>query len=65
MAVVALAAVGLGNGNAPTSSGTSPRPQSTVHYPIKFDTKDTWKVPQRPRPTVSYPIRFPSQGGDR
>jgi hypothetical protein len=65
MAVVALAVVGLGNGKAPASEGTVSRPQSTVHYPIKFNTTGTWKVPQRPRPTVSYPIRFPSQGGHR
>ncbi|MFF3879109.1 hypothetical protein [Streptomyces sp. NPDC001978] len=64
VAVVALAVVGLGNGKAPASGGTGPRPQSTVRYPIKFDTADTLKV-ERPRPTVSYPIRFPSQGGDR
>lgn len=42
-AVVALAVVGFGNGNAPASGGASPRPQSTVHYPIKFDTVDTLK----------------------
>lgn len=65
MAVVALAVMGLGDGTAPASSGRSPRPQSTVHYPIKFATTDTRKGMQRPRPTVSYPIRFPSQGGDR
>lgn len=64
-AICGLAVVGLGHANAATGSGTVPRPRSTVHYPIKFDTEDNWKVPQAPRPTVSYPIRFSSQGGHR
>jgi ribosomal protein S5 len=64
LAVVALTAVGMGNGNITTGRGNSPRPQSTVHYPITFNSTNTVKV-QRPQPTVSYPIRFSSRDGDQ
>lgn len=66
LAVVGLMAVGIGNGNVTvgTGNGTGPRPQSTVHYPITFDTERTMKV-KRPQPTVSYPIRFPAADGGR
>jgi hypothetical protein len=63
-AVVALAAVGRGNGNSTTGNGNCPRPQWTVHYPVTFNSTNTVKV-QRPQPTVSYPIRFSSPDGDR
>ncbi|CAM5320143.1 hypothetical protein STENM223S_10415 [Streptomyces tendae] len=37
-AVVALAVVGMGNSNISTGgNGKTPRPQSTVHYPIRFE----------------------------
>ncbi|MFJ9729233.1 hypothetical protein ACIRP3_41470 [Streptomyces sp. NPDC101209] len=58
-AVVALAAVGLGNGNAAVSSGAEQRPRPVVSYPIRFDDVPAVRV-HRPQPTVSYPIRFPS-----
>lgn len=58
-AVVALAVVGLGNGNASVSSGAEQRPRPAVSYPIRFDDVPAVKV-HRPQPTVSYPIRFPS-----
>lgn len=55
--VVALAVVGLGNSNVSAGSGGTPRPQSTVQYPIRFDDVPTARAP-KPRPTVSYPIRW-------
>ncbi len=55
--VVALAVVGLGNGNVSAGSGETPRPKTTVQYPIRFDDVPTARAPQ-PRPTVSYPIRW-------
>ena len=60
----ALAVVGLGNGSAGAGAGTVPQPQSTVHYPIKFDTPATMMV-QRPQPAVSYPIPWDRSGGGR
>ncbi|ANJ12219.1 hypothetical protein Spa2297_34385 (plasmid) [Streptomyces parvulus] len=56
-AVVALAVVGMGNSNISTGNGKTPRPQSTVQYPIRFEGASTERAP-RPRPTVSYPIRW-------
>lgn len=55
--VVALAVVGLGNSNISTGDGRTPRPQTTVQYPIRFEGAPTKRAPQ-PRPTVSYPIRW-------
>ncbi|MFF9273362.1 hypothetical protein [Streptomyces rochei] len=55
--VVALAVVGLGNSNISTGDGSTPRPQTTVQYPIRFDDAPAVRAPQ-PRPTVSYPIRW-------
>lgn len=55
--VVALAVVGLGNSNVSAGGGETPRPQTTVQYPIRFDDVPTARAPQ-PRPTVSYPIRW-------
>ncbi len=63
LAVVALAVVGMGGSGASTGNGTTPRPQSTVRYPIKFNTTTT--VKQRPQPTVSYPIPWERPDGDR
>jgi hypothetical protein len=63
LAGVALAVVVLGNGGAASGGGNSPRPQSTVQYPIKFDTP-TSKV-TRPQPTVSYPIPWVRKDGAR
>lgn len=62
----ALAVVGFGHSTTASTDGPGavPRPQSTVHYPIHFDTTAT--LPNtRPQPTVSYPIRFPSPKGRR
>lgn len=56
-AVVALAVVGLGNSNSATGEGDTPRPQSTVQYPIRFDHAPAAQAPP-PRPTVSYPTRW-------
>ncbi|MYS69611.1 hypothetical protein GTY88_04080 [Streptomyces sp. SID5926] len=56
-AVVALAVVGLGNSNVSTGEGSTPRPQTTVQYPIRWDHAPAARAPQ-PRPTVSYPIRW-------
>lgn len=56
-AVVALAVVGLGNSNISTGEGSTPRPRSTVHYPIRWDHAPAARAPQ-PRPTVPYPIRW-------
>ena len=37
LAVVGLAVVGMGNGNVTLpNDGNSPRPRSTVQYPIRF-----------------------------
>ncbi|QER90585.1 hypothetical protein F3L20_33735 (plasmid) [Streptomyces tendae] len=55
--VVALAVVGLGNGNGSAGGERVPRPQSTVQYPIRFDDVPAARV-SKPRPTVSYPIRW-------
>jgi hypothetical protein len=55
--VVALAVVGLGNGNVSAGGEGTPRPQSTVRYPIRFDNAPARPAP-KPRPTVSYPIRW-------
>lgn len=55
--VVVLAVVGLGNSNISTGDGNTPRPQTTVQYPIRFDDAPAVRAPQ-PRPTVSYPIRW-------
>ncbi|MGZ3103558.1 hypothetical protein [Streptomyces sp. H72] len=57
--VVALAVVGLGNSNISTGDGTTPRPQTTIQYPVRFDDAPAARAPQpRPRPMVSYPIRW-------
>ncbi|MET7320282.1 hypothetical protein [Streptomyces sp. NPDC005549] len=56
-AVVALAVVGLGNSNISTAQGSTPRPQTTVQYPIRWESAPAARAPQ-PRPTVSYPIRW-------
>lgn len=63
LAVVALAVVGMGSGGSSTGSGTTPRPQSTVRYPIKFNSTTT--VQQHPQPTVSYPIPWERPDGER
>ncbi len=55
--VVALAVIGLGNSNISTGDGKTPRPQTTVEYPIRFGDAPMARAPQ-PRPTVSYPIRW-------
>ncbi|MFD0224424.1 hypothetical protein ACWGPD_15405 [Streptomyces hirsutus] len=55
--VVALAVVGLDNSNISTGSGKTPRPQTKVQYPVRFDNVPAARAPQ-PRPTVSYPIRW-------
>ncbi|MEU6571981.1 hypothetical protein [Streptomyces parvulus] len=55
--VVALAVVGLGNSNISAGDGKTPRPQTTVQYPIRFEGAPAKRAPQ-PRPTVSYPIRW-------
>ena len=55
--VVAIAVVGLGNGNVSAGGEGTPRPQSTVQYPIRFDNAPARPTP-KPRPTVSYPIRW-------
>ncbi|WP_258566155.1 hypothetical protein [Streptomyces parvulus] len=55
--VVALAVVGLGNSNISAGDGKTPRPQTTVQYPIRFDDAPAKWAPG-PRPTVSYPIRW-------
>ncbi|WP_370271274.1 hypothetical protein [Streptomyces sp. V4I8] len=60
--MVALAVVGMGGGSS-TGSGTTPRPQSTVRYPIKFNSTTT--VKQQPQPTVSYPIPWERSDGNR
>lgn len=36
-AVVALAVVGLGNSDLSTGQGDTPRPQTTVQYPIRWE----------------------------
>jgi hypothetical protein len=64
LAGVALAVVVLGNSGAASGSGNSPQPQSTVQYPIKFDTPTTKTVP-RPQPAVSYPIPWVREDGAR
>ncbi len=63
LAGVALAAVVLGNSGVASGSGNSPRPQSTVQYPITFDAP-AMKAP-RPQPTVSYPIPWVREVGAR
>lgn len=62
LAVVALAAIGMSNGTRSTDGGNgkSPRPLTTVKYPIKFENSTT-KV-KRPQPRVSYPIPWASGG---
>ncbi|MEU8606057.1 hypothetical protein [Streptomyces parvulus] len=57
MVVVALAVIGLGNSNISTGDGNTPRPQTTVEYPIRLDEVPDKRASQ-PRPTVSYPIRW-------
>ncbi|MGC0407368.1 hypothetical protein RKD31_000611 [Streptomyces sp. SAI-163] len=54
---LALALVGLGNSNVSRGEGSTPRPQTTVHYPIRWDHAPAARAPQ-PRPTVSYAIRW-------
>jgi hypothetical protein len=56
-AVVALAVFGLGNSDISTGERSTPRPRSTVQYPIRWDHAPAARAPQ-PRPTVSYPIRW-------
>ena len=63
LAVVALAAVGMGSGGSSAGSATTPRPQPTVRYPIKFNSTTT--VKQQPQPTVSYPIPWERPDGNR
>lgn len=61
----ALAVVALGSGNATAGSGdTTPRPQSAVQYPVRFDDAPRPRI-QQPRPTVSYPVRFPQAEQNR
>ncbi|MFG3251160.1 hypothetical protein [Streptomyces sp. NPDC048187] len=55
--MVALSVVGLGNSNVSAGEGGTPRPQSTVQYPIRWENAPAARAPQ-PRPTVSYPIRW-------
>lgn len=57
LGVVALAVVGLGNGNVSAGGEKTPRSRTTVQYPIRFDNVPAARAPQ-PRPTVSYPIRW-------
>ncbi|MFC8878033.1 hypothetical protein [Streptomyces ardesiacus] len=54
---MALAVVGLGNSNIARREGSTPRPQTTVQYPIRWDHAPAARAPQL-RPTVSYPIRW-------
>ncbi|MGW6318785.1 hypothetical protein [Streptomyces sp. NPDC055099] len=68
LAVVALAAVGMGNGGVDVGGvgGTerSPRPGQRAQYAVKFeDSGGQWKPV--PEPWVSYPIRFTPQGGEQ
>ncbi|WP_432164200.1 hypothetical protein [Streptomyces tendae] len=55
--MVALAVVGLGNSDISAGEGSTPRPRSTVQYPIRWEPAPAARAPQ-PRPTVSYPIRW-------
>jgi hypothetical protein len=55
--LVALAVVGLGDSNPPARGEGTPRPKSTVQYPIRWDHVPAVRAPE-PRPTVSYPIRW-------
>ncbi|MFG3155606.1 hypothetical protein ACGF7W_26595 [Streptomyces sp. NPDC048219] len=55
--VVALAVVGLSNGNVSAGGEGAAQPQPTVSYPIRFDNTPAAQAPE-PRPTVSYPIRW-------
>lgn len=65
LAVIGLAVVGFGNGNASGAADTrTPRPQPTTSYPIRFDNAPNLRI-KKPEPTVSYPIRFPSPKGHR
>lgn len=64
LALVALAVAGMGGGGITAGGGTTPRPQPTVQYPIKFDTTTTTGK-TRPQPTVSYPIQWNRSGGAR
>ncbi len=60
-AVVALVVVSYGHSNTEAQDGKSPRPASTVTYPIHFNrTPDVPRKAAQPRPTVSYPIKFPT-----
>jgi hypothetical protein len=63
-AVVALAALGAGNGGASVGGGATLQPQPTVSYPIRFAEVPAVRI-KKPEPTVSYPIRFPSPEGKR
>lgn len=63
LAIVALAVVGMGGGGTAAGSGSTPRPQSTVRYPIQLESVKT--VKQRPQPTVSYPIPWERPGSGR
>ncbi len=56
-AVVALAVVGPGTSDISAGEGSTPRPHSTVQYPIRWDHAPAAGVPQS-RPAVSYPIRW-------
>ncbi|MFD9725384.1 hypothetical protein [Streptomyces sp. NPDC059072] len=59
----------LGNGTTTAGTGSgagqeSPRPQSTVAYPITWPAWEERPAPL-PEPAVSYPIVFPGAEGDR
>ncbi|MGW5091482.1 hypothetical protein [Streptomyces coelicoflavus] len=56
-AVVALAVVGLGTSDISAGEGSTPRPQTTVQYPIRWAHAPAAGAPQ-PCPAVSYPIRW-------
>ncbi|MEV5866652.1 hypothetical protein AB0L79_08395 [Streptomyces tendae] len=55
--MVTLTVVGLGNSNMSTGKGNTPRPQTTIQYPIRWEPAPAARAPQ-PRPTVSYQIRW-------
>lgn len=56
LAVVAFALLHHGAPSPAAGPGTSPRPQSTPVYPIKFPEPRHAAPTTRPEPTVSYPI---------
>ncbi|GGV81342.1 hypothetical protein FHS32_006059 [Streptomyces albaduncus] len=63
-ALVAVAAVGLGNSNTQAGETSAPRPKPgegpAATHPIRLDRSADRAAPRMtvPRPTVSYPIEF-------